>query len=164
MKATRKPQLVANALLAAALAAGASAGFSAQQEARALSVTATNQGNCTLTTPPKSFGNLNMSGTSSQETATATVNYKCANGVTASNFTVGASNTGSYTGVMTGLSTGNNSTIPFTIKWTEPATYVGQGFGVDGQTVQLTGTTQYDDYKSAQPGNYATTVIVAIDY
>lgn len=164
MNTLRKTQAAAKAVLAVALAAGASAGFSAQQEARALSVTATIQGNCSLTTTPMAFGNLNMSGTSAQETAQATVNYKCATGVTASNFTVGGSNTGSYTGAMTGLNSGNGDTIPFTITWTEPAAYAGQGFGVAGQTVTLTGTTQYNDYKSAQPGNYATTVIVAIDY
>lgn len=164
MNTLRKTQAVAKAILALALAAGASAGFTAGQEARTLTVSATIQGNCSLTTTPMSFGNLNMSGTSTQETAQATVTYKCANGVTASNFTVGGSITGSYSGVMTALNTGNTDTIPFTITWTEPASYAGQGFGVPGQVVTLTGTTLYEQYKSAQPGNYAKTLTVSIDY
>ena len=163
MTTTRKPQFLAKALLAAALAAGATASFTAQ-EARTLSVTATIQGNCILTTTPMAFGNLNMSGAVAQETAQATVNYKCATGVTASNFMVGGENDGSYSGEMVGLSTGNTDTIPFTITWSQPATYPGQGFGVAGVTVQLTGTTLYEQYKSKQPGNYAKTVIVSIDY
>lgn len=163
MNTFRKPHAVVQAILAIALAAGASSTFSGQ-EARALSVTATIQGNCTLTTTPMAFGNLNMSGTTTEEQATSTVNYKCAIGVTASNFTVGGSNTGLYSGAMNGLNTGNTDTIPFTITWTEPASYPGQGFGVAGTTVTLTGHAPYETYKSKQPGNYATTVIVAIDY
>src|SRR5205085_11156313 len=161
----RKIQAAAKAILAIALAAGACDGFSAPtQEARALSVTATIQGNCVLTTTPMAFGNLNMSGTATEEQASSTVNYKCANGVTVGNFSVGGSNTGLYSGAMLGLSSGNTDTIPFTITWTEPASYTGTGFGAPGQTVTLLGHALYEQYKSKQPGNYATTAIVAVDY
>ena len=156
-------KLAIRGVVAAVLACATSAGFSAQ-ETRALSVTATIGGACTMiTSAPMAFGNLDMS-SSGNETKEVTVTYKCATGVTVSSFSVGGSTTGSYAGAMLGLTAGNTDTIPYSIGWTPPAAYPGAGFAVPGQQVVLTGTVLNASYISKRPDSYAHSVVLAINY
>ncbi|HEX2545740.1 MAG TPA: spore coat protein U domain-containing protein [Ramlibacter sp.] len=150
-------------IIAALIAAGATATFSAQEN-RTLSVTATIPGACTLTTSgAMGFGELDMSSTGN-ETKQVTVTYKCATGLTVASFTVGGSNTGTYAGVMAGLTPGNTDTIPYSLTWTPPAAYAGQGFAVTGQQVTLTGTVLNGNYISKAPDSYAHSVVLSINY
>lgn len=150
-------------VIAALVAAAATTAYTAQEN-RTLSVTATIPGACTLTTSgPMAFGNLDMS-SSGNETKQVTVTYKCATGLNVSSFTVGGSNTGTYAGVMTGLTPGNTDTLPYSLTWTPPAAYAGQGFAVAGQQVTLTGTVLNGNYISKQPDSYAHSVVLSINY
>lgn len=151
-------------IVAAALALAASAGFSAQ-EARTLAVSATIAGGCTLVTSgPMAFGNLNMTGTG-DEVKQVTVTYKCATGITVSSFSVGGDVDGSFAGTMSALTTGLTDTVPYSIAWTPPGPYAGQGFGpAVGQNVVLTGTIANADYITKATGSYAQNVTLAINF
>jgi len=146
-------------LVGAAVLAATSAAFTAQ-EARTLLVTATIPGGCTLVTAPMAFGTLNVAA-ATDETHTATATYKCAVGITVNSFTVGTSVNGTFSGAMTGAATGD--IIPYTITWTPPAAYVGEGFAT-GKSVDLLGTIKNADYITKHPDNYAQSVIVAINF
>jgi hypothetical protein len=150
---------LATAILGAAILAAASTSFAAT-EARTLLVTATIPGGCTLTTTPMAFGILNVAGTT-DETKTATATIKCALNISASGFTVGGSPSGTFTGSMVGAVTAQ--TMPYTITWTDPGTYVGQGFAT-GKDVTLLGTIRNADFTSKSPDNFAQSVIVSINF
>ena len=152
-------QTCAKGILGAAILAAASSTFAAT-EARTLLVTASIPGGCTLTTTPMAFGTLNVAGTA-DETHTATATIKCALGVSASGFTVGGTTTGTFTGSMLGAATGQ--TLPYTITWTDPGTYVGQGFAT-GKSVDLFGTVRNADFVTKSPDNFAQSVIVSINF
>lgn len=154
-------KFVRRAIVAATLAVVTSAGFSAQ-EARTLSVTATIPGTCVMTTTPMAFGTLNMAA-STAETQTATVTYKCASGLTVTNFTVAGLNTGSFSGTMTGLGP-TPDTIPYSITWTPPLAYAGEGFNVTGKQVTLNGRIENADYINKKPDSYSHSVVLAIDF
>lgn len=147
------------ALVGAAVLAAASTTYAAT-EARTLLVTATIPGGCTLTTTPMAFGILNVAGTT-DETHTAQATIKCALNVSASGFTLGGSTSGTFDGVMTGLATGQ--TLPYNIRWTDPGTYVGQGFAT-GKTVDLFGTIRNADFVTKSPDNFSQSVVVSINF
>lgn len=149
-------------IVAAALAAVVTTGFTAQ-ETRNLLVSATIPGGCALSlSGPMSFGNLNVA-SGSDETKSVTVTFKCAVGNTVSNFTVAGENDGSFTGSMLGNATAE--TLPYTITWTQPALpYTGTGFSGTGVTVQLNGLIRNVDYVSRSPDTYSQNVVVAILY
>jgi hypothetical protein len=153
----------ASAAVAAVLVALTSAAYAAQ-EARTLSVTATIPGTCVLSTSgPMAFGTLNMASTTA-ETKDVVATYKCATGLTVSSFSVCGVTTGSFSGAMTGLSPTNTDTIPYSISWTPPAAYQGEGFAVTGRQVTLSGTIQNAAYISKTPDSYAHSVVLAINY
>jgi len=152
-------RILVKGLVGAAILAAASATFAAT-EARTLLVTATIPGGCTLTTTPMAFGTLNVAGTT-DETHTATATIKCALNISASGFTVGGSTTGTFNGTMVGAVTGQ--TMPYSITWTDPGTYVGQGFAT-GKTVDRFGTIRNADFTTKSPDNFAQSVIVSINF
>jgi hypothetical protein len=84
--------------------------------------------------------------------------------VLAGGFVVGGSTGGSFTGSMAGLSTGNTDVIPYTINWTPPSRYDGDGFASLGQAVTLHGTIAHANYITKRPDAYAQNVVVAINY
>jgi hypothetical protein len=151
-------------IVAAVLAVATSAGFTAQ-ETSTLSVTARIQGGCVLSTSgPMAFGDLNMAATSGSEKKEVIATYKCATGQTVSSFTVGGEAGGTFSGAISSGNSGSADTIPYTITWTNPGTYAGQGFSSAGKSVTLTGTILNGDYISKPPGNYAGAVLLAINY
>jgi len=156
-------KLLVQGVVAAAIAVVTSVGFAAQ-EARTLSVTATIPGTCVLTTSgPMAFGTLDVSATTN-ETHTVTATYKCATGLTVSSFTVAGAAAGPFVGAMVGLTPGNTDTVPYSITWTAPDPYLGEGFNVVGKQVVLTGTIQNADYISKKPDSYSHSVVLAINY
>lgn len=150
-------------IIAAVLAVVTSAGITAQETA-SLSVSARIQGGCVLfTSGAMAFGDLNM-GSTANETKQVTATYKCAVGNTVTSFTVAGETDGSYSGIMTSQTTGVTDTIPYTITWSNPASYAGQGFNGAGQSVVLNGTILNSDYMSKAPASYAHSVLLAINY
>jgi hypothetical protein len=155
---------LAKAILGAAILAAGSTTFAAT-DARTLLVTATIPGGCILSTTPMAFGTLNVAGTT-DETHTATATIKCAVGISASAFTVGgvtpaSGAAGTFNGIMTGAAT--NQALPYTITWTDPGTYVGQGFAT-GKDVPLLGTIRNADFVAKNPDNFAQTVLLSINF
>jgi hypothetical protein len=149
--------------VATVLVAATSAGFTAQ-ESRTLAVSATVPGGCTLTTSgPMAFGTLDMSSTAN-ESKQVTATYKCATGITVGSFTVGGQTTGPFAGTMTALSPTNTDTIPYSIAWTAPTPYQGEGFAVVGKQVVLDGTVLNADYITKRPDSYANSVLLAINF
>lgn len=153
-------------LLAGAIAAAASTGFTAGQDSKVLNVSATIAGGCVLSlSGPMAFGNLNLTG-NADETKDVTATYHCATGqsVLAGGFVVGGSTSGTFVGSMTALGSGNTDTIPYTIGWTQPGQYDGDGFASAGQSVTLHGLITHGNFITKKPDTYAQNVVVAINY
>jgi spore coat protein U-like protein len=153
-------------IIAAVLAVANVAGFTAQETAT-LQVTARIAGGCVLSTSgPMAFGDLSLT-SGANEVKQVTVTYRCAAGQTVSSFTVAGENDGLYSAAMVNQNTGaaaSTDTIPYTITWTNPAPYTSTAGFAAGQNVILTGTIVNADYMSKAPGNYAHSVLLAINY
>lgn len=105
---------------------------------------------------PSAGGNVNQ---------TSTVTYRCTKNTPPPKLTVGTIGGGTYSSGAAGAlvgPTGNAFTIPFSVKWTDPAD-PGNGLGTSGdQTVTLTGTILEAAYLDAPAATYSKLVPVAI--
>lgn len=153
--------LSARLVAAALLALGASAHAADSQN---LQVNATVSGVCKLTAVPAMSFTIDPS-TTTNATATSTVQYKCTKNVVTTGFTVGGGTSGTATVNLAGQTSGNTDVLPVGISWTNPAAFTGTGFG-SGSTansVTLTGTITPANFGNVRADTYANTVTIAVN-
>lgn len=156
---------IARAVLAAAAAAACFPALAA--DTANITVSATVQGVCKLTsTPNMTLTNdagatgLDPSLTNTDGTGSATISYKCTKNKAPASLQVGTSTTGTYNGT---LGT-NPNTIAYSITWS--TTYAaGSGFGTGSTAndVALTGNVPYANFANMAAGTYSQTVAITIN-
>lgn len=150
---------IARIAAAALIAAASTAAFA---DSQTMSVTAKVNGACKLTlSGAMAFGTLDPSN-AVDVPASVTATYRCTKGQAAGAFSVGAIATGA-TGYAGTIGNGTD-TIPYTVKWTDPAAFTGAGFGSSAasKTVTLNGSILGTDYPNVSAGNYTGSVAVQI--
>jgi len=155
------------AIAAAAIAFASAAAFAATDSAT-LTVTATVGAKCKVTlSGPMAFGSLDPT-LATDPTATATASYKCTKGTAVTSFGVNSVTAGATgaSGTMAGAIVGNTDTIAYTIKWTDPVAFTGDGLGgsATAETVTLNGKILNADYVNVTPDTYTGTIGVAVNY
>ena len=150
---------IARGAALALVAAASSAAFAAPGDTQQLTVTATVNGVCRLTSVPAMNFTLDPS-VGTNQTATSNVVYQCTKGTAPATFTVGGdtATTGHAGNLLNGA-----ATMPYAISWTAPSAQgSGLGASVTGVTVALTGTILGTDYVNAAAGSYTRTIDVVI--
>ncbi|MEJ8839033.1 spore coat protein U domain-containing protein [Ramlibacter sp. AN1133] len=153
--------------IAAAAMAFFAAGAFAGSDGSTLTVTASVGAKCKVTlSGAMAFGSLDPTLTT-DPTATATASYKCTKGTAVTSFgvnsvTTGATGTG---GTMTGA-LASPDTIAYTITWTDPTAFTGDGLGAAGtaKSVTLNGKILNANYVNVKPDSYTGTIGVAVNY
>lgn len=153
-------------IAAAALFAAASSAAFAAQDTATLTVTATVGAKCKLTVTDLAFGTLDPT-LATDATTTTTASYKCTKGTAVTSFavnsiTAGTTGTG---GTMTGTGA-SPDTIAYTITWTNPTAFTGDGLGASGtaKSVTLNGKILNANYVNVKPDTYTGTIGVAVNY
>ena len=112
-----------------------------------------------VTVPLLDFGTLNQVTAPAVNPPAVDVTYRCTKNTAPSGFTVGGSNTGSFTG---SLSNGIDP-IAYSITWTAPVTAgLGLGTGVTPVNVALTGSIAATIYQNVSAGTYTQLVAIVI--
>ena len=130
-------------------------------------VSATVQGICKLTaTPDMSWGTPGIDPTGTADaTATSTIKYRCTKGTSAGTFSVGSSNTGTYSGTLAGQLATAPDSMAYTITWSTNYTgFSGAGFAGSAAegSILLTGTITSAVYSAVKADTYKETVAVSI--
>lgn len=104
--------------------------------------------------------------TSADGAQSVTVSYKCTKNVTGGTFSVGGISNGTtgYAGSLAGTTVGNTDAIAYTINWTTPTAFTGDGLGAtaSGKSVILNGAIPFANYADVAADTYTGTVAIAI--
>jgi spore coat protein U-like protein len=128
-----------------------------------ITVSAAVSGVCRFTaTPDMTFAAIDPSGTAAA-TQTSTIKYKCTKGTTGGTFQVGGTSTSPYSGTLTGISA-SPETMAYSISWTGPASFTGEGFGAAAaeNSVTLTGSIAATAYSAVKADTYRQVVALTI--
>jgi hypothetical protein len=143
--------------LVAAAALSCSAAFADTMD---MTVRATVTGACRMVAAPLvNFGTLNQVTAPDLTLPSVNVQYRCTTGVKPGTFTIGGSNSGSYTG---GVTNGTD-TIPYALAWNTADVVAGSGMAV-GQEVNVgvVGTMTGTDYQNVTAGTYTQAVTIEV--